>query len=124
MPPEPPRRPSVVELSAVLRTRLANERTELAWWRTGLAAVAMALAVGRILPEIDESDLDWPYAALGAAFALYGIVLLIYGSGRARKTEAAIADGSYEGPPPSLSFSLMLAGGILLLATAVLITFD
>ena len=28
------------------RTRLANERTYLAWWRTGIAALAVPLALG------------------------------------------------------------------------------
>ncbi len=28
---------------ATRRTRLANERTELAWWRTGLAAIVILL---------------------------------------------------------------------------------
>ena len=33
------------------RTRLANERTFLAWWRTGLASYAVAIALGRFLPR-------------------------------------------------------------------------
>lgn len=32
---------------ALRRTRLANERTHLAWWRTGLAALAVSLGAGR-----------------------------------------------------------------------------
>ena len=36
------------------RTSLANERTQLAWWRTGLTALAVALAVGRLVPEIGK----------------------------------------------------------------------
>src|SRR5215208_1792549 len=34
------------------RTRLASERTQLAWWRTGLTALAVGLAIGRVLPEL------------------------------------------------------------------------
>jgi inner membrane protein YidH len=34
------------------RTRLAAERTWLAWWRTGIAASAAALAVGGLVPQL------------------------------------------------------------------------
>ena len=37
---------------ATRRTRLANERTYLAWWRTGLAAFAVSLGAGRLVPAI------------------------------------------------------------------------
>jgi uncharacterized membrane protein YidH (DUF202 family) len=33
------------------RTYLAEERTLLAWWRSGLAALAVASAVGRLVPS-------------------------------------------------------------------------
>jgi uncharacterized membrane protein YidH (DUF202 family) len=57
------------------RTRLASERTQLAWWRTGLAAMAVSLGVGRVVPAIDDSSVQWPYTIVGVAFALYGIAL-------------------------------------------------
>ncbi len=48
--------PHAAELAdATRRTRLANERTELAWWRTGLTALAVALAIGRVVPELNGS---------------------------------------------------------------------
>jgi uncharacterized membrane protein YidH (DUF202 family) len=34
------------------RTWLAAERTWLAWWRSGIAAAAAAIAVGRPMPEL------------------------------------------------------------------------
>src|SRR4249920_3427477 len=39
-------------VDATRRTHLANERTQLAWWRTGLTALAVALGVGRVVPEL------------------------------------------------------------------------
>ncbi len=36
---------------ATRRTRLANERTYLAWWRSGLTALAVGLAAGKLVPE-------------------------------------------------------------------------
>jgi uncharacterized membrane protein YidH (DUF202 family) len=66
------------------RTVLALERTVLAWWRTALASLAVALAVGRLLPELTESDTTWPYVALGIAFAAYSTGLFAYGAVRSR----------------------------------------
>ena len=37
---------------ATRRTRLANERTYLAWWRTGLTTFAVSVAAGRLVPEL------------------------------------------------------------------------
>src|SRR5204862_3597720 len=36
------------------RTLLANERTYLAWWRTGITSVAAALAAARVVPELSD----------------------------------------------------------------------
>ncbi len=64
------------------RTSLAGERTVLAWWRTGLTAIAVALGVGRVLPELAPHATRRPYAALGVAFALYGIAMFLLGTRR------------------------------------------
>ena len=61
---------------ATRRTQLASERTQLAWWRTGLTALAVAIGVGRLVPALDDSTVEWPYTLLGVAFALYGIALI------------------------------------------------
>ena len=44
---------------AARRTRLANERTYLAWWRTGLAAFAVCIGIGRIVPGVSRLAADW-----------------------------------------------------------------
>ena len=48
------------------RTRLAGERTYLAWWRTGLTAFAVSLGAGRLVP-----------AVAGGPQALYSLVLIV-----------------------------------------------
>ncbi len=52
---------------ATRRTRLANERTYLAWWRTGLTAFAVSIAAGKLVPELSDTGSSWPYTALGVA---------------------------------------------------------
>jgi putative membrane protein len=40
---------------ATRRARLANERTYLAWWRTGLTALAVSFGAGKLLPALTDS---------------------------------------------------------------------
>jgi putative membrane protein len=79
---------------AVRRTRLANERTYLAWLRTGIASLATALAVGRLLPALTDGE-NWPYAVIGGGWALVGIAIVAYGLRRAREVEEAVVQGEF-----------------------------
>jgi uncharacterized membrane protein YidH (DUF202 family) len=106
---------------ALARTHLANERTELAWWRTGFTVLAVALAVGRVVPEIADAKTSWPYAALGFAYALYGIGLILYGTARSREVDAGLARGVYRAPRTWASKAIAGAGGVLGVLTALLI---
>ena len=96
-------------LDASRRTRLAAERTQLAWWRTGLTAVAVAVGVGRIVPELDKAATRWPYTVLGACFALYAVGLFAYGSVRFRSIEGALDHPGYESVPPWALSALTLS---------------
>ena len=104
-----------------MRTRLASERTQLAWWRTGLAALAVSLAVGRLVPELSHASSQWPYTVIGVGFALYGLVLVVNGTLRAREVEAYISRGDQVPPQGGLITGLSGAGVVLALATGVLI---
>lgn len=111
-------------VDATRRTLLASERTELAWWRTGLTALAVALAVGRIVPGLDSTPLRWPYVVGGVCFALYGVAVILYGSIRRGNVERALAEGRFPGAP-RLAHTALAAGGVLLgLLTVVLILLD
>jgi putative membrane protein len=103
------------------RTALASERTQLAWWRTGLAAFAVALGVGRVVPELANSGARWPYVLVGVGFAVYGIVLIAYGTRRAREF-ARVVGNIGPGTDPMLG-ALTVAGVLLGCATALLILF-
>ncbi len=99
--------------SADRRTSLAVERTELAWWRTGLTALAVAIGIGRVVPELSDTVTRWPYALVGVAFAAYGIALFVRGTRRARERERSRITGA--------DLALTVAGPVLGLLVIVLI---
>ena len=111
-------------VDATRRTLLASERTELAWWRTGLTGLAVALAVGRIVPGLDNSSHRWPYVIAGVCFALYGIAVIAYGSARRRTVEMALAEGRFPSAPRLAHTALAVGGVILGLFTVVLVLLD
>jgi putative membrane protein len=106
---------------AIRRTRLAAERTELAWWRTALTSIAVAIAVGRVVPELSGTSTEWPYLVVGVGWALYSVALFGYGSIRSRRVEAAVAEGKMIESSRTESRWLMIAGVVLCLATVGLI---
>ena len=109
---------------ATRRTLLASERTELAWWRTGLTALAVALGVGRVVPELNRSAPRWPYVLAGVGFALWGILALSYGSARRAAVDRVLESGHFP-EPPRWALRLLAAGGVALgILTAVLILLD
>jgi putative membrane protein len=57
---------------ATRRTRLANERTYLAWWRTGLTAFAVSIGSGKLVPAL-AAGATWPYTTIGIGFAAVGV---------------------------------------------------
>jgi uncharacterized membrane protein YidH (DUF202 family) len=98
------------------RTRLANERTLLAWWRTGFTLLAVAVAVGRVVPEIaDESA--WPYEIIGAGFGAAGILFIWFGRQRQRAVDEALERGEYASMGDGWTFLFTLIGTVLGLAT-------
>lgn len=77
------------------RTQLASERTFLAWWRTGLTALAAALAAGQVVPSLDDGGERWPFAVIGVALGGLGILCFAYGHVRRVRLERALREGGY-----------------------------
>jgi putative membrane protein len=102
------------------RTRLANERTYLAWWRTGLGAYGVALATGRILPDI-VGGTTWPYAVLGVIFALLGALVTGVGWWHYRNVNRHLSGGEDSNTPPWVIVIMSVAGVVCALAIAALI---
>lgn len=103
------------------RTSLAGERTLLAWWRTGLTSIAVALGVGRVLPELAPRAAHWPYVVLGVGFALYGIGLFLLGTRRMGVFDREIWTTSDHSDEDRLLVGSMGVGTILGIGTLALI---
>ena len=106
------------------RTYLAGERTQLAWWRTGLTALAVALGVGRVVPELSGEGERWPYVVAGVGFAIWGIVAIAYGTANREAMAKALREGRFHEAPTWPLRTLTLAGIGLGLLTALLILLD
>ena len=105
---------------ATRRTRLANERTYLAWWRTGLTAFAVSLGTGKLVPALTD-ETQWPYLAVGIGFAILGVAFVAYGYRRMREVDAAIARGEYARPDARMLGLLAAAGVVLGLALLAIV---
>jgi putative membrane protein len=103
------------------RTLLANERTYLAWWRTGITSIATALAAARLVPELAKVKHDWPYTVLGVGFALIGVVCFAYGHIRRMQVDRAVREGSFVDLDHTVTLVISVGGVVLALGLVALI---
>jgi putative membrane protein len=107
---------------ATRRTRIANERTYLAWWRTGLTAFAVSIGSGKLVPALAPGA-TWPYTAIGIGFAAVGVFCSGYAFWRYREVEDAISRGEFAQPGDRLVAVLSGLGAALgVLLVVVLVT--
>jgi putative membrane protein len=86
------------------RDHLANERTFLAWVRTGAAIVVFGFAIGRFAIAMRQLTAFSGHPVrtvglsvwMGAGSIVAGVVLVIAGLVRYRKTRAQLDAGSFE----------------------------
>jgi len=105
---------------ALRRTRLANERTYLAWLRSALTALAVAIGAGKIVPGVADVE-SWPFELLGAGFAVLALVFVVGGVRRFLQVESALENNGYA---PLTGRDALLVGtiaGVLTLATFALV---
>ena len=107
---------------AARRTRLANERTFLAWWRTGLTSLAVCVALGRVVPGVSDVT-DWPYQVVGAAYGIVGIGFILVAHVRVRMVERAVDRGDFARLDDRLATILLGVGVALGAATVALVVF-
>jgi putative membrane protein len=97
---------------ATRRTRLANERTYLAWWRTGLTAFAVSIGSGKLVPALARGA-TWPYTAIGIGFAVVGLFCVAYAFWRYREVEEAVSRAEFAPPDDRLVALLSGVGAAL-----------
>ena len=84
-----------VDRDSRARTHLANERTFLAWLRTGLSLMAVGLAAARFLPVDLVPGI--PYVrSFAILLVLFGTVMVLYGANRYTRANQQIETGSYD----------------------------
>ena len=107
---------------AARRTRLANERTYLAWWRTGLTSIAVCIGLGRIVPGVTQVT-KWPYELVGAGYGVLGVGFMVLAHVRMRAVEAAVDRGEFARMDPRWTIALLAAGDVLGIGAVVLVVF-
>ena len=96
---------------------MANERTLIAWLRTGLAMTGFGAIVPRLLFNIEP---EWLVNLVATIFVIAGVVTVIVGIRTYRNTTAAISDVEQSVPWWVMA---TLAGAIQIGAVAILILF-
>lgn len=106
-------------VDATRRTQLAGERTYLAWWRSGLTAIALGFAAGKVVPGLTD-DSEWEYEALGVGYGALGVAVFAYGLLRQRRLESALHRGTYA-PLGAVGTIGLAAAGVLLGVLTILV---
>ena len=99
------------------RTYLAAERTLLAWWRTALGTMGVAVAIGSIIPKLTDLP-EGPLVALGGGYAALSLCFVLIGLYRHLAGEAALARRGYFGLSKGTVIALAGYMTALLVATA------
>ena len=108
---------------ATRRTRLANERTYLAWLRSGLTSLAVAFAAGRLVPEL-SGGARWPSVLLGAGYAVLGVAFVLLSYERQRRVDQALDAGEYAPLGERITLALTVASVALGVATVLIVVFQ
>lgn len=102
------------------RTRLAAERTWLAWWRSGIAASTAAVAVGGVVPELVDGSRT-PYVVLGAGYAILAAAMFAAAGIRRVHVTRALERGEYSEVGERMVWALSLIALVLALGTLAII---
>lgn len=109
--------------SAPRRTWLAAERTYLAWLRTGLGALGLSLAVGRLLPALIDVE-HVAFGLLGIGYGALGLLLLVVSAYRTQRVRAALVE---QRPLPTDAWAIWMftaVGLVLAVGTIALVVIE
>jgi putative membrane protein len=97
------------------QAELANERTYLAWLRTGLALVAAGVAAERVLPA---EGIIWARQLIGVTLILAGVVTAALARPRWRNVDRALRAGR---PIPHPILGYMVAAVVVVTGLAAIV---
>lgn len=102
------------------RTHLANERTFLAWLRTGLVALGLGLAAAQFLgePVVAGVSLILPLSVL---LVLSGVVLTAVAGVRFAEARDRIDDGTYRPRGGAIVLAVVIVAAIGLVSLLVVV---
>jgi putative membrane protein len=98
------------------RTHLANERTFLAWFRTGLAMIALGIAAGEFLGRDVVNGEPTLVPALAVGLVATGILLVAVGLVRHQRGRTEIEAGAFSPASRSVLTASALGIGVGVLA--------
>jgi uncharacterized membrane protein YidH (DUF202 family) len=104
----------------IRRTRLAAERTWLAWWRSGIAAATAAVGVGGVVPQLVDGE-GTAYAVLGAGYAALAVAVFVGAAVRRRAVGRALDRGGFADVGERAVLALTLVATVLALGTLAVI---
>jgi putative membrane protein len=107
-----------VTADASRRTRFAEERTLLAWWRTGIAMTAVAIAVGGIVPHLSGLPRE-RFILLGVGYGAVALVFVIGGTMRSRASTRALDRGEFIPTPMGFVLTMTVVISALVVLTVL-----
>jgi putative membrane protein len=102
---------------AQVRTHLANERTFLAWVRTGFTVVALGIAAAQLLDTVTVAGVELR-RILALVLVAFGSLLVLVGRIRYRQTAIGIRDDTYRTHRRGLEVVLVGTAVVALIAIA------
>ena len=125
MDPTSPERSATAGVDApnLARDHLANERTFLAWLRTGIAIVVLGLVLGRLALAFPSSSTTALNVTLGATVIIAGVLVFATGLVQYHRTRDQIEAGTFQASGRVIDivglvavlFGLLLAGYLILI---------
>ena len=112
------------------RDHAANERTMLAWVRTGIALMAFGFAIARFglflreVAQAGEGRLHSPLvgsAWFGVALVLLGLVTNVAATVRYAQVRRALTEGHDPNPSPRLVYALGVGSALVAIAMAFIL---
>ena len=90
----------------------------LAWWRTGLGTIAVAVAIGRLIPAVSKAP-SAPFLWIGTGFGVLALAMIVFGAVRQREVTRSLAEGEYADLNPVVVLAMTLLLAVLTIAAVV-----